>query len=462
MQYDAVIIGAGMSGLAAGIRLAYYNKRVCIVERHHTCGGLNSYYTFKSRLFDVGLHAITNYLPPGAGGRGPLKRILRQLRLSHEELDLRPQHGSEIRFPGRQLRFTNDIDVLIQEVADRFPGQVDGFRRLVTDVKSREYALSDTDRVSARSVLRTYMSDDTLIEMLLCPIMYYGSAQEHEIDFGPFAVLFRSIFCEGFARPAGGVRTILKALVTKFRDLGGKLVLNCGAERLEIERERVVGVVLETGENLTADMVISSAGFHETMGICSDSADRPSSLETGQLSFSESVSILDVKPSELGIDTTIVFFNDSDTFTYARPTSLVDLRSGVLCCPNNFEGSGHPDDGMLRLTTLANHKRWSELSEQAYRRSKLEWADKAAERAIRFVPDFRDRVIARDVFTPRTIQKFTGHLNGAVYGAPHKIYDGRTRVENLFICGTDQGFLGIIGAMLSGVMAANDHGLLQE
>ena len=462
MHYDAVIIGAGMSGLAAGIRLAYYDKRVCIVERHHTCGGLNSYYTFKGRPFDVGLHAMTNYVPPGEGGHGPLKRILRQLRLSREELDLRPQLGSEIRFPGRRLRFTNDIDVLIQEVSDRFPGQVDGFRRLVADVKSREYVLSEADRVSARSVLRTYMSDDTLIEMLLCPIMYYGSAQEHDIDFGPFAVLFRSIFCEGFARPAGGVRTIIKALVKKFRDLGGKLTLNCGAKRFEIEGGRVVGVVLQTGETLTADMVISSAGFHETMGLCSDSADQPSSLETGRLSFIESVSVLDSKPSELGIDTTIVFFNDSDTFTYARPASLVDLRSGVLCCPNNFEGSGHPDDGILRLTTLANYERWSELDEQAYSRSKREWADKATEGVIRFVPDFRDRVIARDVFTPRTIRRFTGHLDGAVYGAPSKVYDGRTCVENLFICGTDQGFLGIIGAMLSGVMAANDHGLLQE
>ena len=33
-----------MSGLAAGIRLAYFGKRVCILERHYAFGGLNSYY----------------------------------------------------------------------------------------------------------------------------------------------------------------------------------------------------------------------------------------------------------------------------------------------------------------------------------------------------------------------------------------------------------------------------------
>ena len=42
-MYDTVIIGAGMSGLAAGIRLAYYDQRVCILERHYTIGGLNSF-----------------------------------------------------------------------------------------------------------------------------------------------------------------------------------------------------------------------------------------------------------------------------------------------------------------------------------------------------------------------------------------------------------------------------------
>ncbi|MHC4065650.1 MAG: FAD-binding protein, partial [Planctomycetota bacterium] len=39
MDYDVVIIGAGMSGLAAGIRLAYFDQRVCILERHEVYGG---------------------------------------------------------------------------------------------------------------------------------------------------------------------------------------------------------------------------------------------------------------------------------------------------------------------------------------------------------------------------------------------------------------------------------------
>lgn len=69
--------------------------------------------------------------------------------------------------------------------------------------------------------------------------------------------------------------------------------------------------------------------------------------------------------------------------------------------------------------------------------------------------------VTTDMFTPRTITRFTGHLAGAIYGAPVKQRQGRTAVGNVYLCGTDQGFLGIVGAMLSGISMANYH-ILQK
>jgi phytoene dehydrogenase-like protein len=48
-----------MSGLAA-IRLAQFDKRVLLVERHTLWGGLNSFYKRAGRRIDTGLHALTN------------------------------------------------------------------------------------------------------------------------------------------------------------------------------------------------------------------------------------------------------------------------------------------------------------------------------------------------------------------------------------------------------------------
>ena len=117
MHYDVVIIGAGMSGLAAGIRLAHFEKSVCIVEKHYAFGGLNSYYKLGGREFDVGLHAVTNYVPDGVRS-APLSKLLRQLRLTRDDFALLEQNFSEVRFPDCAIRFSNDINELISGVAE--------------------------------------------------------------------------------------------------------------------------------------------------------------------------------------------------------------------------------------------------------------------------------------------------------------------------------------------------------
>lgn len=86
MKYDCVIIGAGMSGLSAGIRLAHYEKKVLICEQHFREGGLNSFYHRHGVLLETGLHAMTNYAAKGANKSLPLMKLLRQLRIPHEAL----------------------------------------------------------------------------------------------------------------------------------------------------------------------------------------------------------------------------------------------------------------------------------------------------------------------------------------------------------------------------------------
>lgn len=303
----------------------------------------------------------------------------------------------------------------------------------------------------------TYLTDPTLVEMLLCPLMYYGSAEEGDMDYTVLVTLFKAIFCEGFARPRGGVRTIIRALVGKYGGCGGELRMNCGVERIEVDGRQVAGLALDSGETITADAVLSSAGHVETMRLCSDAEAAPPVGEAGRLSFMESISCLDTTPAALGLETTILFFNDAGTFTYARPPGLVDDRSGVICCPNNFEDHADLSEGLVRLTSLANFDRWSNLDEEAYVAAKEAAYNRAVDGALKFIPEFRDHVVFKDIFTPRTIRRYTGHVNGAAYGAPGKVRSGRTRLKNLFICGTDQGFVGIIGAMLSGIAMANLH-----
>ena len=452
-----------MSGLAAGIRLAHFGRRVCIFERHNTTGGLNSFYSFDGRKYDVGLHAMTNYVAPGVKGT-PLGKLLRQLRIEREEFALCPQKQSRIAFRDCALKFTNEFAVLDAEVAAKFPGQVDGWRALVQLVRTYDDVSLDAKPASAREVVGRHLTDPLLTDMIFCPVMYYGSAQERDMEFGQFVIMFKALFLEGFARPLDGVRVILRVLLDKFRQAGGERRMKCGVRRIIAEQGRAAKLVLDSGEEITAGQVISSVGFAETMNLCDPPQTQAAATNTGVLSFVETISVFNRQPAEWGWgDDTIIFFNDTDRFDYARAQQQVDVRSGVICLPNNFDYAGRNlPEGIFRVTCLANYELWAHLPEAAYQADKQRWFDTASASARRFLPAVDDAVLRQaqvvtDMFTPRTIRKFTGHLNGAIYGAPRKIRDGRTHLSNLFLCGTDQGFLGIVGAMLSGISMANYH-----
>lgn len=474
-HYDVAIIGAGMSGLAAGIRLAHFGKKVCIFERHNAVGGLNSFYSLAGRKYDVGLHAMTNYVRPGVKGT-PLTKLLRQLRIERDEFALCEQKQSRVAFGPRgetSLRFTNDFAVFESEVAAKFPTQIDGFRALVSVIRGYDDVSLGAKPESARAIVRRHITDPLLEDMLFCPVMYYGSANERDMEFGQFVIMFKALFFEGFARPLDGVRVILRVLQEKYREAGGERRMKCGVQRIVCRAGHADTLVLDSGKEITATHVLSSIGAPETFALCqADEATGSTPVpahEPGRHSFVETITVLNCQPASLGWgDDTIVFFNDSAAFDYARPETQVDTRSGVICFPNNFDyGAGQSlAEGFLRVTCLANPQLWKGLSEEQYRADKQRWFGATQASARRFLPAVHDQrliaaTVATDMFTPRTITKFTGHVNGAIYGAPTKIRDGRTAVDNLYICGTDQGFLGIVGAMLSGISMANFH-ILQK
>jgi len=459
-NYDVAIIGAGMSGLAAGIRLAHFGKRVCIFERHNAPGGLNSFYFKDGRKYDVGLHAMTNFAEPSIK-RAPLNRILRQLRISRDDLQLRPHKRSRIASEACDLTFANDIEHLIEEVGSVFPSQKDGFIALYERIRDFDDEKLNGPYVSARDCVRSFINDPLLEDMLFCPVMYYGSSTEGDMDWGQFIIMFRALFIEGLARPREGIRVMMKVLLERYREAGGIRRMRTGVKRIEVEGTTAKRLVLDSGEIVQAERILSSAGLLETSELCSESFD-VGEEEGNRLGFCETISGFDQGLDEIGWDEdAIVFFFARNRFLYEKPTEAVDLRSGVICMPGNFQYEEPLNEGLVRVTALADQDRWFALTDEDYAAEKAHWEKRIWESATRFLPSPKCELSRStfDMFTPKTVQRFTWHKEGAIYGSSLKRKDGRTPVENIFLCGTDQGFLGIVGALLSGVAIANEHAL---
>lgn len=457
-DYQLIIIGGGLSGLAAGIRAARFDQKVLILEQHWQPGGLNSYYFRQGFLLETGLHAMTNFAPP-AVKHAPLNRLFRQLKLSRKHFVTHEQLGSEIIFPGHSLSFSNDFSLLTDEIAREFPGDVDNFLRLVEQVRSYDpFALRPW--TSARDFLSGILSNRQLEDMLLLPLMVYGNSEEHDMDLGQFVLMFQAIFLEGFFRPGETIRELLDMLITHFRGFGGEIRYRAQVNRVLKDGDRVSAVVLEDGTVISCDAVLSTVGLPGTAKII----DWPLDLEahSGRMSFMETINMLPIaRKSSLKSDRTIIFYNHKEKLSYCRPAEALDPSWGVICFPENFQDLPGIDPFQLRVTNGANYDIWKAAGKEEYKRMKIEWSGRSAEEVGKIIGNYQQDVVYVNSFTPVTIERFTSKVGGAVYGSPVKVKDGRTPLPNLFLAGTDQGYLGIVGAMLSGVTIVNQH-LLQQ
>ncbi len=409
---------------------------------------MNSYYHRQGFLLETGLHAMTNLARPGDPKSLPILKMLRQLRLTLDQLQVREQNYSLIQFPGKTLRFDNHFELFESSVAQEFPLEIDNFRKLDEFIGNFNEVSLNHQFASARGLIGRFIKDPMLIDMLMCPLSFYGSALEDDMDFAQFAIMYKSVIRQGLFRPGGGIKAWLDLLCGRFTESGGELRLKCGVEKILTEDGKVRGVLTDAGEVLRTDKVLSSIGLPETQVL----GELPVTAHFGRLAFFETTNIFDRPVS--GHDESIVFFSNTERFAYRQPEEIVDLNSGIICYPQNFQlldGDSIPPP-CVKTCVLAHPQLCPEQKALA-----VEQVNALTERMTGVDAS---QAVFRDACTPRTIQRYTGRQNGAIYGSPDKCLSGTTALEGLFICGTDQGFLGIIGSALSGISMANLHVLI--
>ena len=457
-DYQLIIIGGGLSGLAAGIRSARFGRKTLIVEQHSLPGGLNSYYYRQGYLLETGLHAMTNFAAPG-NKHAPLNRLFRQLKLSRKQFITHEQLGSEVIFPQASLRFSNDFILLCDEIARVFPARIDRFRAMAEEVDAYD-PFAEKPWQSARVFLHDRLAEPLLEDMLLLPLMVYGNAEEHDMDLGQFAIMFRALFLEGFFRPQGTIKDLIDMLLDQYSKFEGEIRFRTPVAAIISTDEKVHGIRLENGEEITADAVLSTVGIPGTAKL--SGWDLDISRYIGRMTFMESIAMLPelhLPPERAG--RTILFYSLNEKLRYHQPVEAIDPSWGVICFPNNFQGLGTKNDApvQVRVTNAANYALWQQAAadKEQYRQLKEECGRLSTAAVGQLLGPYQQGAVFQDSFTPMTIERFTEKRGGAVYGSPIKIKSGRTPFENLFIAGTDQGYLGIVGAMLSGVTIVNQH-----
>lgn len=457
-NFDAIVIGGGLSGMGAALRLALCGRRVLLLERHSRLGGMNSWYERGGLTLDTGLHALTNYAPEN-DSKAILNQVLRQLRIRRNTLGLCPQKRSRIVFRNGELLLNNDYEAFAAQVKERFPQDASGFDALSDKILREGYSSAERVWCSANGVLAEHLSSELLRDMLRFPIMYYGDASADDMDFGAFATMYRSVFMEGFSRPLGGMRQFLGAFEERLKNSGVELSLGTGVKELLFDGAGAVrGVLTDNGEEISTANVISTIGAFETARLCGASAStRLMQVPAGEIGFLEAIFTLPKTPAEYGWEDAILFACRTESFRFAPPEGDA-VESMLVCAPGNYIGTEGDEARMLRLSTIVRPQDWLEANAEDYKVRKRSLVEKLRECLAEYSPAMADELVLVDAFTPKTIRRWTGHANGAIYGSPTKFGGFESGVSRLQIAGTDQGLLGITGSMLSGILAANRIG----
>lgn len=271
----AVVIGAGLGGLALAIRLQSAGVRTTLLEARDKPGGRAYVYQDQGFTFDAGPTVITD---PSA-----LEELfaLSGRRLSDyvELLPVAPFYRLCWE-DGSTFDYANDQDALDRQIHALNPADVAGYRRFLAYSKAvMEEGYLKLGTVSFLSFRSMVQAGPQLAKLQAWRSVYSMVSKfiQHErlrqvfsfhsllVGGNPFATSSIYTLIHALERrwgvwfPRGGTGALVQGMATLFKDLGGRLELNAPVARIELAGGRTAGVTLADGTRIDADQVASNA-----------------------------------------------------------------------------------------------------------------------------------------------------------------------------------------------------------
>jgi phytoene dehydrogenase-like protein len=476
-RYDAVIIGGGHNGLVSAAYLARAGLRTLVLEKRHVLGGAAvTEEIFPGFRFSVASYVVSLLRP----------EIIRELDLPKHGLDILPLDGTFTPLDGDYLWRVNDHGRTIRELRRWNPVDAEAYveygqlmvemARFIKPILSivppdptgldpRQFAplaglarsfqrLPELQRqifvqlmtMSATDFLRQWFTIDPLIATMSASGII-GTFQGVQSPGTAYVLLHHYMGeIDGAFRawgiPKGGTGGISNAIGSAARALGAEIRTEAPVARIDVRGGRAVGVVLESGEEIGANVVLSSVDARLTyLGL----------VESGTLepSFEEEVRRFKFRGSSGKVNLAVDRLPD---FT-CLPGEGEHLRGAI-----SFSASV---DDMERAYDDAKYGHWSrrpyidmiiptlvdpsmappgkhviscfvqyapyhlDPSLGTWDDSREAFGDAVIDRIAEAAPNIRDVILHRQVLTPLDIERRFGLTEG-------NIFQGELSLEQLF------------------------------
>jgi phytoene desaturase len=276
----AIVIGAGLGGLASAMRLGAKGYRVTVIDRLDRAGGRGSSISQGGHRFDLGPTIVT--VPQGL--RDLWAACGRDFDADVRLVPMDPFY--EIRFADGETFTARQDDAAIKaEVARISPSDSKGYERFLKDSEARYwFGYEDLGRKSMHKFWETLKVIPKFAAMRADRSVYAHAASRVKDEHLRFALSFHPLFIGGdpfnvtsmyilvshlekafgVHYAMGGVQAIADAMVRVIEAQGGEVIHNTEVDEITLAGGRASGVRLVSGESLRAAVVVSNADAGHT------------------------------------------------------------------------------------------------------------------------------------------------------------------------------------------------------
>jgi phytoene dehydrogenase-like protein len=428
-----VIIGGGIAGLCTAVYALRCGYQVEVLEMHDMAGGLAMSWRRGPYTFETCLHWLVGS-KPGGEFHSQWQEVFDIDKLTFVNSDefVRIENAE-----GERLSIFTNVDRLEAELLRRAPQDAAAIRNFTHSVRAlARFRIIDPSGALVDHWLN--MLRDLPIFPLLTKLSKISGAEYADRfsdpllkgffangDIGKMSaiamVLSLAWMNEGNAGYCiGGSQAIIRLIEETIASLGGKIRFNAKVERILVERDTAVGVLLEGGETLLADWIVSAADGHATIfdlldGRYVDEAtrriynERPLFASYLQVSLGVGLDLSDQPPMATRLLHSPIMVDPGTELGYVGfrifhfdPTFAPAGKTAVTC-----------------LLPTRNFQYWTDLrsnNPSEYRAEKQRIAEAVIGVLESRIPGVRAAIETTDVSTPASVIRYTGNWRGSMEG----------------------------------------------